>query len=60
MEAEGAEASVDLSRAAEIRYGEIPSLSANSNKNKNDSKNSRAHVACSKKRSPKRYRNNCC
>ncbi len=26
MEAEGAEASVDLSRAAEIRYGEIPSL----------------------------------
>ncbi len=26
MEAEGAEANVDLSRAAEIRYGEIPSL----------------------------------
>ncbi len=26
MEAEGAEAAVDLSRAAEIRYGEIPSL----------------------------------
>ncbi|MBC7836688.1 AAA family ATPase [Acetobacteraceae bacterium] len=26
IEAEGAEASVDLSRAAEIRYGEIPSL----------------------------------
>ncbi|TSC68509.1 MAG: ATP-dependent Clp protease ATP-binding subunit ClpB, partial [Parcubacteria group bacterium Gr01-1014_56] len=26
MEADGAEASVDLSRAAEIRYGEIPSL----------------------------------
>jgi len=26
LEAEGAEASVDLSRAAEIRYGEIPSL----------------------------------
>jgi ATP-dependent Clp protease ATP-binding subunit ClpB len=60
MEAEGAEASVDLSRAAEIRYGEIPSLERELEQKQKRSKNSRARALAQRRDHRKRYCNNCC